>query len=184
MGGGVTEDPDPPGTPRAPWAWDEEGAGAQGTQGEVEGSPCARGAAESHRGAIHPQERGSQPLQPSSFSHIRASFRPQAPSSQNRRMWPYASPPHGLLMSQAASLPSVNRGPRQLAHSSLSFKALSCQERLVPRGLTAARQVAERMSRREQRRPQEAWRKRRRCQGEALLAAQADCVEPVEVDPP
>lgn len=46
------------------------------------------------------------------------------------------------------------------------------------------RRVAERMSRREQRRLQEAWRKRRRCRGEAPSAARADCVEPTEVDPP
>lgn len=58
MGRRYTEDPPTPleqscdhlmqGTP----AYEEEGAGVQGTQGKVEGSPCAQRATEWHRGVM------------------------------------------------------------------------------------------------------------------------------------
>ena len=76
---------------RGAQARDEEGAGAKAHKGRWRAVLCARGSRRAQ--GSEPQERGPQHPQPSSFSHMRPSFRPEAPpNSQNSHIWPHAFP--------------------------------------------------------------------------------------------
>ena len=142
VGGGSPRTPDPPetwspparqGDPRHGMRRGLEPRAHEGRRRAVpvpKGQPFTR--ASNRAGGSEPQQRGPQTPRPSSFSHIWASFRPQAPHAQARHIWPHAAatvtiaitvapcchqPPHCLLLGTyknrgPCSWPTVRRASR------------------------------------------------------------------------
>lgn len=192
--------PSPPGTLWPPshsgypgWG----GAGAQGTWGEVEGSPCAQGAAETEQEVIPRKGAFSPPDPPSpTLGHL---WGHRTPISPNSCIWPHTSaittvvswchePPHCLLFRALINTGTSAADPQftkpQCPEISRML-VIKKSQRSKAGGCPPLCGAAETWL-------QEPWRKMRQHQtGDTIsrmvamsITHVADGVEPVEVDPP